>query len=290
MGQDLEVVDLKGVKKTVKLQPDKGFDRIPGKSTPEQRAALLERLDPVLREAVEREAVSVPMLRLAKPNDFDNLETWDSEFIGLNSLQNLSPKQINKVVDATWTFEQIQDEIINLPEQARLALRGLVDRSGNLQSVALVSQRQDRLEIDYIVKAPWNLIEGSDNRAVQGVGRSLIGAIAKESLNLNLSGGVQLSALPGARQAYIDMGFIEKIIGDKCYLELSGESARMLIQDIRKTAQFMKNEDDDFVLAIPASKMAEYEAWVAAGRPPRPKRTVSIADVLRKAREAAQEK
>jgi hypothetical protein len=57
MGQDLEVVDpSSGVKRTVKLQPDKGFKRIPGKSTPEQRAKLLERLDPELRKAVEREA------------------------------------------------------------------------------------------------------------------------------------------------------------------------------------------------------------------------------------------
>jgi uncharacterized protein with gpF-like domain len=56
MGQNLEVVDpSNGVKRTVKLQPDKGFDRIPGKSTLEQRVKLLERLDPELRKAVESE-------------------------------------------------------------------------------------------------------------------------------------------------------------------------------------------------------------------------------------------
>jgi uncharacterized protein with gpF-like domain len=55
MGQDLEVVDLNGAKRTVKLQPDKGFDRIPGKSTLEQRAKLLERLDPELRKFIEKE-------------------------------------------------------------------------------------------------------------------------------------------------------------------------------------------------------------------------------------------
>jgi uncharacterized protein with gpF-like domain len=52
MGQDLEVVDPSGVKRTVKLQPDKGFDRIPGKSTPEQRAEILKRLDPALRKQI----------------------------------------------------------------------------------------------------------------------------------------------------------------------------------------------------------------------------------------------
>jgi Phage Mu protein F like protein len=57
MGQDLEVVDpSNGQTKTVQLKPDKGFDRIPGKSTPEQRDRLLKRLDPELRKAVEREA------------------------------------------------------------------------------------------------------------------------------------------------------------------------------------------------------------------------------------------
>ena len=57
MGQDLEVVDpSNGQTRTVQLKPDKGFDRIPGKSTPEQRAKLLERLDPVLREQVVQES------------------------------------------------------------------------------------------------------------------------------------------------------------------------------------------------------------------------------------------
>jgi Phage Mu protein F like protein len=56
MGQDLDVVDpSSGQARTVTLQPDKGFDRIPGKSTPEQRAKLLERLDPELKKAVESE-------------------------------------------------------------------------------------------------------------------------------------------------------------------------------------------------------------------------------------------
>jgi uncharacterized protein with gpF-like domain len=57
IGQDLEVVDpSNGAKRTVKLQPDKGFDRIPGKSTPEQRARILDRLDPSLRERVVQES------------------------------------------------------------------------------------------------------------------------------------------------------------------------------------------------------------------------------------------
>jgi Phage Mu protein F like protein len=57
LGQDLEVVDpSNGVKRTVKLEPDKGFDRIPGKSTPEQRAELIKRLDPELQKLVEAEA------------------------------------------------------------------------------------------------------------------------------------------------------------------------------------------------------------------------------------------
>jgi Phage Mu protein F like protein len=56
MGQLLEVVDpSNGQTRTIELKPDKGFDRIPGKSTPEQRAKLLERLDPELRQAVESE-------------------------------------------------------------------------------------------------------------------------------------------------------------------------------------------------------------------------------------------
>jgi uncharacterized protein with gpF-like domain len=57
IGQELEVVDpSNGQTRTVTLQPDKGFDRIPGKSTPEQRAQLLDRLDPALREQVVQES------------------------------------------------------------------------------------------------------------------------------------------------------------------------------------------------------------------------------------------
>ena len=63
MGQDLEVVDpSNGQTKTVQLKPDKGFDLLKAalryriKSTPEQRAKLLERLDPVLREQVVQES------------------------------------------------------------------------------------------------------------------------------------------------------------------------------------------------------------------------------------------
>jgi Phage Mu protein F like protein len=57
IGDMLDVIDPSdGKKKKVELKPDKGFDRIPGKSTPEQRANLLKRLDPELRKAVEREA------------------------------------------------------------------------------------------------------------------------------------------------------------------------------------------------------------------------------------------
>ncbi len=56
MGQSIDVVDpSNGQTRTVTLQPDKGFDRIPGKSTSEQRAKLLERLDPELRKSVESE-------------------------------------------------------------------------------------------------------------------------------------------------------------------------------------------------------------------------------------------
>jgi Phage Mu protein F like protein len=59
IGQDLEVVDpSNGQTRTVILQPDKGFDRIPGKSTPEQRAELIKRLDPELQQLVQAESSS----------------------------------------------------------------------------------------------------------------------------------------------------------------------------------------------------------------------------------------
>jgi uncharacterized protein with gpF-like domain len=56
-GQDIDVVDpANGTTRTIKLLPDKGFEHTLGKSTPEQRARMLERLDPDLKKAVQQES------------------------------------------------------------------------------------------------------------------------------------------------------------------------------------------------------------------------------------------
>lgn len=55
-GQDIEVVDpSNGQTRTVKLEPDKGFDHKPGSSTKAQREAILKRFDPDIRSAIEQE-------------------------------------------------------------------------------------------------------------------------------------------------------------------------------------------------------------------------------------------
>lgn len=55
-GQDIEVVDpSNGQTRTVKLEPDKGFDHKPGSSTKSQREAALKRFEPDIRSAIEQE-------------------------------------------------------------------------------------------------------------------------------------------------------------------------------------------------------------------------------------------
>jgi uncharacterized protein with gpF-like domain len=56
-GDMVDVVDpSNGATRSVRLQPDPGFDHIPGSSSKKQRDAILKRLDPDIRKAVEREA------------------------------------------------------------------------------------------------------------------------------------------------------------------------------------------------------------------------------------------
>jgi hypothetical protein len=80
-GDEVEVVDPgNGTTRMVKLLPDKGFENQIGKSTHEQRAKILKRLDPDLKKAVEQEAGLnwKPMMSKAEAEEY----TRDSYYAG----------------------------------------------------------------------------------------------------------------------------------------------------------------------------------------------------------------
>jgi hypothetical protein len=109
IGQDLEVVDpSNGQTKTVQLKPDKGFDRIPGKSTPEQRNRLLKRLDPELRKAVEREAGMSwkPLMSKAEAEEY----TKDSYYQGQDFYHGTSQEAADSIISEG---ARMQSESVN---------------------------------------------------------------------------------------------------------------------------------------------------------------------------------
>jgi Phage Mu protein F like protein len=108
-GDEIQYVDPgNGTTRTVKLLPDKGFENQIGKSTPEQRAKILRRLDPDLKKAVQRESGMnwKPMMSKAEAEEY----TRDSYYQGKDFYHGTSQEAADSI---TIEGARMQSESVN---------------------------------------------------------------------------------------------------------------------------------------------------------------------------------
>ena len=105
IGQDIDVVDKKGNAYTTKLIPDRGFEHTLGKSTKEQQAKILKRLEPDLKKAVMREAGMSwkPMMSKAEAEEY----TRDSYYRGKDFYHGTTVKNADGIVTegVKWSLD-----------------------------------------------------------------------------------------------------------------------------------------------------------------------------------------
>jgi SPP1 gp7 family putative phage head morphogenesis protein len=255
------------------VQPDPGWGGGHRRSTPETRAARLkqitDRLHPSIAASVTAEVKefmrSQPPVK-ATAEDFDQTKEWPAEYDRLLERPNLNDSEKSKLSDGKWVLSEIVENLIATPNDADW-LRGLIDgtrvglldRGGLLQSVALVVDAQNRMEIAYITIAPWNLAKSAgDPRQVENAGKALIAQIAQESIDRGYDGRIRLTALNP--KPYERLGFVEIDNGEIRYMELPPKAAKALIESA-KTINFDEgNESDDGLLILsPRPRPADYD-------------------------------
>lgn len=104
-------------------------------------------------------------------------------------------------------------------------IRAVRDRDGNMQAAALIAPLEDRIYVDFIATAPWNVTGGTPT-SVKGAGKALMAEIVRESIRLGHEGRIELEALPSARSFYTSIGFTKS--SGKDYI-LSPEAARRFL-------------------------------------------------------------
>lgn len=119
--------------------------------------------------------------------------------------------------------------IAEIAENATTApetFRGVRDKEGRLQAVAIVHKDCDYLEVDFMATAPWNILLHQPE-SIKGAGTTLMEELVKESSDLGFGGRLKLYAIPRARSFYEKIGLNETGEGD---WELSFEAAERFIE------------------------------------------------------------
>jgi hypothetical protein len=204
IGQEFEV-EIDGRKVTEELRPGEGFGFVPGRTTPEQRRQMLERLRPEIRELVQTEVAETapeeePQPRVGRRDD--------ATFTQVDQYSEAIAEQITEMRE--FIRESLRIYPGNVPMQNADAIisivaeiandfpnnyLGVVDEDGNTQAVAFTSSTADALVLNFLATAPWN-IRGAkpDDRAVSGAASQLIKYLAQQSIDAGFEGRIKLTA------------------------------------------------------------------------------------------------
>ena len=132
---------------------------------------------------------------------------------------------------------EVNAKMISLIQEGALLqaedFRGIRDRALELQAGAIVTDMGDRLYVDFIATAPWNITRDSP-RAVRKAATMLMAHIVTESIDKGYEGRIIVDAVGGTADFYQRMGFIETEQGAASTPEmaLTPEAARDFLDDV----------------------------------------------------------
>jgi len=209
------------------IEPDPGWDRTPGMPSEARRQDLIQRVidrsPPEIAAQIRAEVEAYdqrrrqPSLLAALPEQIKQaMAGWLEE---LRSIDVPDDRVMEKVWDAEYVAQEI--EIADTSK-----LRGLSDGE-RIQAAASVFVDRNTLYVEHIGKAPWSLNLNEDARSRPEAAQLLMSQLAQESIERGFEGRLELTALPGAVDAYERMGF-ERGRGGRYYL--SPEKAAELIE------------------------------------------------------------
>lgn len=153
-----------------------------------------------------REEVSVfSVVNQADSTVHRDLEEWSRVAAKLvnQAVENDSPLQ-SRIEANARLISLIQEDAVSTPEN----FRGVRDSSENLQAGAIVSNMGDRLYVDFIATAPWN-ITGEEPKSVRRAATMLMAHIVRESIDKGYEGRIIVDAVASSADFYRRMGFIE---------------------------------------------------------------------------------
>jgi len=222
----------------VPLEPEPGWDRMPGAARGERRQELIQRV-------IDRSPPEIAAQVKAEIERFaPKAQTPKLKFVGYSStifgeLRDnwLFPYKKNLFSDVKAVSNQYEVTQRILSEASNeKKFRGVRDSNGILQAAGIVSDatnriptKNDHLHVNWLATAPWNMPGYTNENTVKGAGRRFIEGIAKEvSENpQKYPAGIQLEALEAAVPFYEKLGFVRIGGPDQVpYMQLSLEKIK----------------------------------------------------------------
>ncbi|MDG2616792.1 hypothetical protein P7L53_11100 [Thermoleptolyngbya sichuanensis XZ-Cy5] len=221
------------------------IDRSPEAIATQIRAEA-ERINQRFAERQQRPNLS----RASAPEILNSFEVWQGVFSAIDR-SSLSRKDKRKLDATQGIFAEVQTYA------TENTVRAVVDRQGNVQAVALVTDYEvvDAIYIDFLVAAPWNLRLVQDGRSVADAPAALVAQIAKESLDRGLGGTVKATVVRGATSFYERIGSREVKDGE---YRLSPEAAQALIAIMEGKMEFSQ-KPEPIVIDLEGARRAELE-------------------------------
>ena len=163
-----------------------------------------------------------------------------SVYRDLEEWSRVAANNVNQAIENNSPLRgriEVNAKMISLIQEGALLqaedFRGIRDRALELQAGAIVTDMGDRLYVDFIATAPWN-ITGDEPKSVRKAATMLMAHIVTESIDKGYEGRIIVDAVGSSANFYQRMGFIEtgESLAIAPEMVLTSEAARNFLSDI----------------------------------------------------------